>query len=400
LFATLSALAVLCVFSSCATSTPPESSGTPENPTADGALLDDSAKVGATDVADAGAFADLESGKDKEKTEAKTDAAAPAEASSAEGDTYYSSIGGESLRRVALTLYSDKSFAKKLLEKNPDLKGVKKLASDQKVFFDMDGAKPEPRFLTKDLLNRYAAPLAERLEASEKDLGKTTVTVNKGESLQDVSQRLYGTHRYWTEIYLVNHDKIQNYDKVKSGLTLSVVNHPGSTGVAKAKVPVVAPVANVEPPPAPPKEEAPPPPPVAKLPVVSPVAELPTQPEPLPTQQQPEPAAKTPPMDPIPETPPAAEVKPAPVITPPAPAQVVETPKAIPAASASVEEPVSANSSLRRILYVVMILAIGGAAFYFTRTPKRPKVDMLDLNASAGDRPKLTPKDSQKSNIG
>ena len=76
--------------------------------------------------------------------------------------------------------------------------------------------------------------------------------------------------------------------------------------------------------------------------------------------------------------------------------QRVETPKpAIEQADTG-----SSNSRLRRTLYVVLILLIGGAAFYFTRTPKRPKVDMHDISAGATDRPKLTPKDSQKSQIG
>jgi hypothetical protein len=62
-------------------------------------------------------------------------------------------------------------------------------------------------------------------------------------------------------------------------------------------------------------------------------------------------------------------------------------------------EPTSSNSGFRRILYIALILAIGGGAFYFTRTPKRPKVDMLDATSDATARPKLA-KDSQKHNIG
>jgi hypothetical protein len=434
MFTALSLAAALCVLSSCASSSSDTKTDAPANPDA-GTLLEDNAKIGATDVSDSNAFADLESKKDAPAADEKKDApeaAASTEAASTEGDTYYNSLGGETLRRVAFTLYSDKSFTKKLLAKNPDLKGVKKLSAEQKVYFDMDSVKPEPRFLTKDLLNRYADPLSARMqsEVKEKGLGETSVTLNKGESLQDLSQRIYGTHRYWPELYLVNKDKIANYDKVKAGLVLSAVNHP-NLGVAKAET---APVmttpsaATITPPEQPEQAEpevapTPAPEPVKvvtpeplKMIKPEPVAKLPTQPAPTPIQKI-EPVAKEVPKDPIPEVPPAPTTlekvaTPPPPVAPIAaeplkpvetkPLPVVEAPKPLPVEHKAPEaaDTVSANSSLRRILYVVLILVIGGAAFYFTRTPKRPKVDMLDLNASAGPRPKLAAKDNQESQLG
>jgi nucleoid-associated protein YgaU len=387
LFAALPVLAALCFFSSCASVKPNEATPTAGAAPTDSQLLADSEKVATTDVGDAGVFADLDAAKKAEKSTPTAAAVAVAE-----GDTYYSSIGGETLRRVAVTLYSNKSFAKKLLAKNPDLKSRGKLAADQKVFFDMSATRPEPRYLTKDLLQRYAEPLAERLtsQAAAKGLAQTSATVSPGESLQDVSKRLYGTHRYWTEIYLVNHDKIKNYDRVPAGLTLSVIDRQAS-GVAKAALESPAAITrNFEPAL---KQVALPPPP----PAMSPSSAL----IPPPIQAATHEAAVAPlPLDPIPETPappPSAAAKPAPM-----PLPVLKEPKSIPAAvPARIEsrEDASANSSLRRILYVVLILGIGGAAYYFTRTPKRPQSDMLDLNTEAG-RPKLTPKDTQKSQIG
>lgn len=395
LFATLSFAAFLCVFTSCASSSPETPAGADAAAApSDASLLDESAKVTS---ADAGAFADLEakSAPVAEEKKASAEATPVADGSS---DTYYNSMGGETLRRVAFTLYSDRSFARKLLDKNPDLKGVSKLGADQKVFFDMESARPEPRFLTKDLLDRYADSLAQRMnaEVAERKLATTTITVNKGETLQDVSQRLYGTHRYWTEIYLVNKDKIQNYDKVAAGITLSVVDRPNMGGVAKADAseavsapaPVSAPTTVT--------------PETKPVPVVAPIEVLTNQAAPPPPVAKPEPVVAQPqPIDPIPETPakPVAEA-------PPLPAPVAEAPKPFPqasnASSARVEssDTGSSNSSLRRILYVALILLIGGAAFYFTRTPKRSKVDMLDLNAEAGSRQKLPAKDSQKNQTG
>lgn len=376
LLASLLVASALCVLSSCATSSTDSTEASSDPATTDAMILDESNNVGATPVDDSGAFADLE---------VTNDTTAAASTSEAGSDTFYNAVGGESLRRVALTLYSDKSFASKLMEKNPELKAAQKLSAEQKVYFDMSAARPNPRYLTKDLLDRYAAPLAEKIAAHA---GATTTTkINTGESLQDVSKRLYGTSRYWTELYLVNHDKIKNYDRVPVGLELTVLNREN---VAQAQ-PVAKPTPTFVNEDQPSVTEQPETEVAAKVaPMVSPQSALPIQPAPAP-EPAPEPApvaeaAQVPP-DPIPETPPA-----------PPPAAVA--PPTAPAAQMDVPETGSSNSNLRRILYIVLIVSIGGAAFYFTRTPKRPKVDMLDLNADASPRPKLPTADTQKHNIG
>ncbi len=396
---TTSVIAAVCLFTACASSDVenPSAENPPSADSAD-ALLGETAPV-ATDVSDAGAFADLEGAKKSESSSSESSSPV-AHATTDDGAPYYNSIGGESLRRVAHTLYSDKSFVRTLLEKNPELKGIKKLAAEQKVYFDLDSTKPEPTYLTKDLLDRYPAQLADRVNAAgtEKGIAKTTVTLNRGESLQELSKRLYGTHRYWTEIFLVNHDKIQNYDRVKSGMTLSVFDRPNS-GTASAAPSTVEPVAakTETPPPVPVIQKMPEPEPtpvIAEAPVPTPAApvSMPTQPVVEATQPEPAPAPVA--VDPIPETPPVAEKAPE-----PAPAPVVETPKPAPAV-ASTEEISSSNSMTRPIIYGLLVLLIIGAGVYFTRSPKKSKVDMLDITAadSAG-RPKLA-KDSQKTNIG
>ena len=394
----ISVVAAAFLFTACA-STPSDSeqaSANPENPSDAALLLDDSSAPVATEVSDAGAFADLEAGKEKPAaTDPEPAAAASAVAASDDGSPYYNSIGGESLRRVAHTLYSDKGFAAKLLEKNPELKGIKKLAAEQKVYFDMDVVKPEPTYLTKDLLDRYASQLAQRLTASvdEKGISKTTVTLNPGETLQELSKRLYGTHRYWTEIFLVNHDKIQNYDKVKSGITLTVYDR--GTAMASAST---EPAAQV--PPSPPVQEPAPVPVVEAQPTpIAPEAvAMPTQPAPIEaTQPVPAPA----PLDPIPETPPAPVAAVEPIVEA-KPEPAVETPKPQPEAGpAPAAEISSSNAATRPIIYAVLVLLILGGGFYYTRAPKKPKVDMLDItSAESAGRPKLATKDSQKHQIG
>lgn len=397
LHAAISVVAAAFLFTACA-STPSEdeqAASNAENPSDAALLLDDSSQPVATEVSDAGAFADLEAGNEKPAATEVEPGAATTTAD--EGTPYYNSIGGESLRRVAHTLYSDKGWASKLLDKNPELKGIKKLAAEQKVYFDMDAARPEPTYLTKDLLDRYADQLAQRLTASvdEKGITKTTVTLNPGETLQELSKRLYGTHRYWTEIFLVNHDKIQNYDRVKSGTTLTVYER--GTTVAAASTQPAAPAVDMTPPP--PVQESAPEPVVEAQPVPiepEPVA-MPTQPAPVEaTQPMPTPA----PMDPIPETPPApvAAVQPMPepvTETPPTP-----LPEVAPTTSATAEIS-SSNAVTRPIIYAVLVLLILGGGFYYTRQPKKPKVDMLDItSAESAGRPKLATKDSQKHQIG
>lgn len=373
---TVSVVAAACVFTACASTELENTSN--ETADSDASILLDQA-VPATEVSDAGAFADLEATAPAATEVEASQGAVPA---AQDGSPYYNSLGGESLRRVAHTLYSDKSFARQLLEKNPELKGVDKLGAEQKVFFDLETVKPEPTYLTKDLLDRYAGQLADRLNmaSSEQGISKTTVTLNQGETLQELSKRLYGTSRYWTEIYLVNHDKIQNYDKVASGMSLTVLSRPNAAVAASAEPVAAAPMRE--------KVQAKVSVPAAPQPVqqVEPTpAEMPTQPDPVASQPTP--------VDPIPETPVAPEPAPEPV----APV-VAEAPRAAPAPEPEIS---SSNALTRPIIYAVLVLLILGVGFYFTRSPKKNKVDMLDITAADGaGRPKLATKDSQKSNIG
>ena len=162
--------------------------------------------------------------------------------------------------------------------------------------------------------------------------------------------------------------------------------------------PVVAPIAALSPPP---KEE--------KLPMAIQKGPVVTQ-DPIPDTSLP-PAAPMKPQAEVPKVespspklePLAQKVEPPPAaLVPPVAAEKIAPKRAPPAeaSASSIEGSSSNNSKFRRMLYVVLILAIGGAAFYFTRTPKRPRGDLLDIGAEASPRPKLPTKDSQKSNIG
>ncbi len=360
------------IFSSCA-SNKTNVDGLPES---EAALLDESEK--ATPVMDdAAIFSDLNAAMPEGAT-----VTASTENAGAGGDgPFYNPIGGESLGRVAYTLYGDSKKVKKLLSLNPNLAGVTALSPDQKVYFDLSLLQPKPTYLTKDLLDRYSPELARSLEGV--GLPKETVTVSAGETLQAVSQRLYGTTRYWTEIYLLNQGTISHYDKVGAGVSLTV--HQRNP---LAPRPVVEQVA-----PAPAMDEVTPIQPIQTAqPAVQPIVPENNSATNQLTTQEISPMQ----MDPIPETPAR------PAVTP-KPKALVPKENTKPQILQDLLGPGS-SANVRRIIYVSLILLIGGVAFYMTRSSKKKKFDMLDVTTSdtAPPRPKFpgSQQDSHHQDIG
>lgn len=353
----------IATFSSCANQEVSET--LPETELSEAALLDPS-EIAATPVTDdASVFADLN--------------AAPAASEHAganlthdDSDPFYLPIGGESLGRVAYTLYGNRGMAGSLLKKNPELQGVKKLTAEQRVYFDMDKLNPQPMFLTKDMLDRYPSQLAEKIQKTSV-LAKTTVALGTGETLQTLSQRLYGTTRYWTEIYLLNREALASYDKVSPGMQLTVFER-SPAGAASTTDVTGAPAA---------------------MPTEMPVAPI----QPMPEQSAVQPAAQPlMPDDTSARAPVVEQVAPAPVVHEAEPAQLDTQPVA---AADTVQSGGLDSTNLRRILYGIAILLIGGLAFYFTR-PNKKKFDMLDMTTQdSAPRPKLgNPKDSHKQGLG
>lgn len=278
---------------------------------------------------------------------------------------FYNPIGGESLGRVAYTLYGSRAKWKELAKQNPELASVKTLTAEQKVYFDFSRVRPVVTYLTKDLIDRYPGELASRIEQNN-SLPKDSISVSPGETLQAVSQRLYGTTRYWTEIYLLNRGTINHYDKVRAGMTLAVYQRSGIA--APAVTPTQeAPVAQVRPLDSP--KVAEPEMPTHAVPA-DPIPETPNFSQDLATNA----------ADPVPETKPAVR-------------------EAAPAAGFM--DPNSANT--RRMIYVGLIVLIGALAFYFTKSSKKKSFDMLDVTTSdtaASGRAKLNEKDSHHQDIG
>jgi nucleoid-associated protein YgaU len=343
------------------------------------------------------AFANLESTGASEPAEAvaaASEESAPAAAES--NEPFYAPIGGEKLGHVAYILYGSRAKAKLLLEENPSLAGIEKLNAEQKVFFSFDRLRPQAKFLTKDLIDRYPAELAGKLERATRKEAKSKATVAKGETLQALSQRLYGTTRYWTEIYLLNQAAITNYDKVQPGLELTVIQRePASAPAAPATTPKSEAAQPAAPAPAPVAQapvEQPQTPVPAPAPAAQPVVPAPV-PEPVPAPVAAAPVPAPAPVDPIPETPAAAPAFESPAF-PAAHNDTNQAPASGP--TMSVKEFFANGANVRRLVYVVAILLIGVAAFFLTRTKKK-SFDMLDMTTSdTAPRPKLNDKNDKK----
>lgn len=389
----IASLLLVSMVTSCATSSE-NSDSLPPLAESEAAPLDDSAAA-MPFADDAAVFADLASAPEAATSEEQTTEVSAAADGSA---PFYNPIGGETLGRVAYTLYGSRKAAGDLLKLNPNLNGVGSLSSDQKVYFDMDKLNPVPTHLTKDLLDRYPSQLAEKI--SKAGLSQETVTVGNGETLQEISQRLYGTTRYWTEIYLLNREAISNYDRVPSGIQLTVYQRGmvsqgggGDTVARNATESNVAaqetkmdslPQQEAAEPVMPAREE--------NLVTEAPAADL---------NSQTAAPMDAPPADPIPETPSysAPPVQEAPAVT----NQVSPAPKQEMNASGGGMFDFSNTANLRRLIYVVLILVIGIVAFFMTKSTKKKSFDMLDVTTdttASGDRPKLGGDLDNHKNIG
>lgn len=392
----VASLLLVSMVTSCATSSE-NTDSLPPLAESEAALLDDSAAAMPV-VDDAAVFADLASAPEAASSDLQT-----IEVSAAvdEGSPFYNPIGGETLGRVAYTLYGSRKAAGELLKLNPNLNGVGSLSTDQKVYFDMDKLNPVPTHLTKDLLDRYPTQLAEKI--SRAGLSQETVTVGNGETLQEISQRLYGTTRYWTEIYLLNREAISNYDRVPSGIQLKVYQRGmvsvggGNNAGADAKstsdtfAETMAPETKMD---SPSQQEAAEP--------VMPLADS-SRPADAPSDLNSQTAAPmdAPPVaDPIPETPTYTPppVQEAPVVN----NQLQNAPRQEMSASGGMFD-FSNTANVRRIIYVVLILVIGIVAFVMTKSAKKKSFDMLDVTTdttASGDRPKLGGDLDNHKNIG
>lgn len=125
----------------------------------------------------------------------------------------YVATGGESLSFVAKSLLGSPQKTSLLKNWNPTL-AIGPLRRDQEIKVKTEALKPQPIYLTRSLITKYKAELRGRLERNSP---QKTHVVKNGETLQTISQKLYATTRRWTELYLLNYDKLQDPDILEKG---------------------------------------------------------------------------------------------------------------------------------------------------------------------------------------
>lgn len=137
-------------------------------------------------------------------------------AEESEANIIYTALGGEKLAFVAKALLGSTENADLIKTWNQEIQNDV-LEKGQQLKIKIENLKPQPIFLSKSVLLQYKAELRSRFIRTEP---KNTYTVKTGDTLQMISQRLYSTTRRWTEIYLINYEKIDNPDVLKNGLEL------------------------------------------------------------------------------------------------------------------------------------------------------------------------------------
>jgi hypothetical protein len=217
---------------------------------------------------------------------------------------------------------------------------------------------------------RYKRELGERIKS---DTSTDRVLVQPGDTLQKISQRLYGTTRLWTELYLVNGEKIQDFNKLAPGTELSYYKHADSVNMAAMTQNTNTPVTTEQV--APEVTAAP------VAPVEMPVAETPAEVTAAPTMA----AAEAAPM-PQSESLPQAEQTPAaaPMVSTHTPAPIVA--KAEPVAAES--DSLISSANIRKVVYVLLVLLVGAIAHMLTSKSGKKSagaayaknMDMLDMS--------------------
>lgn len=128
----------------------------------------------------------------------------------------YTAKGGEQLSFVARSLLGSPQKTSLLRTWNPNLT-TDRLKSGQEVKVKAEALKPQPIYLSRSLIIKFKTQLYDHLE--NKSPQKTYV-VKTGDTLQTISQQFYSTTRRWTELYLLNHDRLKNPDSLEKDTEL------------------------------------------------------------------------------------------------------------------------------------------------------------------------------------
>ena len=67
-------------------------------------------------------------------------------------------------------------------------------------------------------------PAVSPVEPAASSLAQKEYTVQSGDTLQKISQKLYGTTKKWHKLYLLNKDILKSPDKIHPGMVIKVID--------------------------------------------------------------------------------------------------------------------------------------------------------------------------------
>ncbi|MGZ3795901.1 MAG: LysM peptidoglycan-binding domain-containing protein [Pseudobdellovibrionaceae bacterium] len=122
----------------------------------------------------------------------------------------YTAKGGEHLSFIARSLLGSPQKTSLLKEWNPHLSSSI-LDKGQEVKVKVEALKPQAIYLSRNFVITYKDQLRNFFK---KSAARKTYFVKSGDTLQTISQLLYSTTRRWTELYLLNLDKMTSPDSL------------------------------------------------------------------------------------------------------------------------------------------------------------------------------------------
>ena len=69
-----------------------------------------------------------------------------------------------------------------------------------------------------------SAPVVTSVEPLTASRAQKEYTVQSGDTLQEISQKLYGTTKKWHKLYMLNKDIMKSPDKIHPGMTIKVMD--------------------------------------------------------------------------------------------------------------------------------------------------------------------------------
>jgi nucleoid-associated protein YgaU len=162
---------------------------------------------------------------------------------------------GDTFETIAQAKYGSKSFSSMIAEANPGLKPTTLRVGKHIVVPAKPVEKKEEAAVVKDAAPPPATevrPLpAKQPDAIQIRDGQKIYTVQQGDTLSDISVKVYNTSRHYKKIYEANKDSIDDPNTLQVGVKLVMPDLPARAAVANSGAAPSAVVATTNPAPAP-----------------------------------------------------------------------------------------------------------------------------------------------------